>query len=322
VIANGEPPQLRVFDRAGTFITVFGRAGDGPGEFRSLDWIQRIAGDTIIVLDSQYRRVSAFTSDGTFAWSIDVREGSGVPIAGPVRWADGTLLLHREESDALRRVAAGEALAGQALRSTATLVHYSPSGAELNPVVQTEGSEGSVFLQNGRPAMVPAPYGRSLVYALRSQTVLVGTQAAYEVREYSQAGALVRVIRWSGLDLAVTPEDIQLLKSAQLERVRSDPAAAKRVEQFFAELPFPPAKAAYGRMLIDVRGNLWVSTRAMPPEPPKSWMVFSNDHELLGEVLMPDRFDLLEVGRDFALGRWRDEVGVEYIRRYELVRPE
>jgi len=320
-IALGQQPQIRLFDRSGHFVTAFGRPGQGPGEFRSLNSIQRIDGDTIVALDTQGRRITAFAPDGSVAWLVDIRGGSGTPVAGPVRWGDGTLLVHREEASALSRVASGSDRAGQTLRSRATLGRFDRSGAELNIVIDAEGSEGSVFYVGGGPAMLPTPYGRNLSYALTSGTVLVGTQASYEIGEYDPTGKLLAVIRWPGPDLTVTPADIEKLKSELLDRARGKPDEIRGVEDFFRDVAFPPAKAAYGRLLTDVDDYLWVSGATVAAtESPESWIVFDADRELLGAVRMPARFDLHEVGRDYVLGRWRDESGVEYIRMYSLSR--
>jgi GMP synthase-like glutamine amidotransferase len=35
---------------------------------------------------------------------------------------------------------------------------------------------------------------------------------------------------------------------------------------------------------------------------------------------MPERFEVLDIGTDYVLGRWRDGLGVEAVRVYELVR--
>lgn len=42
----------------------------------------------------------------------------------------------------------------------------------------------------------------------------------------------------------------------------------------------------------------------------------------LGTVVLPDRFDLYDIGDNYVLGRWRDDLDVEHVQLYELVKPE
>lgn len=60
-IAQPQESRIRVFDAAGTFVRYIGRAGDGPGEFRSLGWIG-LRSDTLWASDRH--RIHAFTPDG------------------------------------------------------------------------------------------------------------------------------------------------------------------------------------------------------------------------------------------------------------------
>ena len=320
-VANGQPPVIRVFDADGDYVRSIGRQGDGPGEFRSLDWIE-IAGDTILALDARARRITAFMPDGSVAWLISIREGVGAPSAGPLRLDDGTFIVHHAQSDALTRVAVGTDQPGQTLRNTSALGHYDRTGLLVDSVFVGQGSESAVILRGGRPAMMPAPFARDLTYALWNRSVFIGTQDAYEIREYAASGELRTIVRWDGPALAMTSEDIESLKSHYLDQVRGNVQAEQSYERLFAEVPFPPAKPAYGRVLVDPLGQLWVAALAFSPTPPDDWTVFATSHELLGQVRVPSGLHVFEVGTDYLLGQWRDQAGVEYVRLHSLARRE
>ena len=49
--------------------------------------------------------------------------------------------------------------------------------------------------------------------------------------------------------------------------------------------------------------------------------VFDAGGVLLGTLTAPDGLDILDVGDDYALGLWRDDLAVEYVRLYGLVKP-
>lgn len=53
----------------------------------------------------------------------------------------------------------------------------------------------------------------------------------------------------------------------------------------------------------------------------ESWNVFSPAGELLGPVDLPARLEVFEIGSDYVLGHWLDELEVEHVRRYALIKP-
>lgn len=88
--------------------------------------------------------------------------------------------------------------------------------------------------------------------------------------------------------------------------------------QPIASFDLPDTKAAYGPVLVDRRGSFWVGSYALPQQQPASWAVFSRDGERLGEVATPERFQPVDIGDDYVLGLFRDELDVEYVRLYTL----
>jgi len=48
--------------------------------------------------------------------------------------------------------------------------------------------------------------------------------------------------------------------------------------------------------------------------------VFSAYGELLGRVMVPFRFQPLNIGADFLLGTWEDEDDVPHVQMYQLIK--
>lgn len=68
VIADDVELKLHVFSPTGRYVRSVGRAGGGPGEFRSLLWVGRCGSETMMAFDGMQSRLSYFTaSDGRFA---------------------------------------------------------------------------------------------------------------------------------------------------------------------------------------------------------------------------------------------------------------
>jgi len=56
--------RIAVFDPQGEFVRSFGRVGDGPGEFRAMDFLH-ILGDVLSISDIMLPRTTRYKTDGT-----------------------------------------------------------------------------------------------------------------------------------------------------------------------------------------------------------------------------------------------------------------
>ncbi|MEJ2239140.1 MAG: hypothetical protein P8X82_12650, partial [Gemmatimonadales bacterium] len=103
-----------------------------------------------------------------------------------------------------------------------------------------------------------------------------------------------------------------------------DPSPRRRA--YVDDLLVPDKKPAYSELLVDARGCVWAAEHvgeltgwlAMDP---RKWEVFSADGEWLGSVLSPRRFTVFEIGDDYVLGVFRDDVDVEHVQLLRLHRP-
>jgi hypothetical protein len=43
---------------------------------------------------------------------------------------------------------------------------------------------------------------------------------------------------------------------------------------------------------------------------------------MLGNVPMPDRFEPMQVGDNYVLGVWKDDLDVQHVRMYRLEKPK
>ena len=82
-------------------------------------------------------------------------------------------------------------------------------------------------------------------------------------------------------------------------------------------VPFLPF---YSAIEVDADGYLWVKEFASATRPNVEWSVFDTDGRWLGQVAMPEGFTVYHIGTDYVLGRWRDDLDVEHIMLYGLVK--
>lgn len=71
-IINSYEHRIRCTDRDGSVVGVFGREGDGPGEFRGASGVERGPDGTVAVIDLRLKRISFFLTNGTFESAVSM----------------------------------------------------------------------------------------------------------------------------------------------------------------------------------------------------------------------------------------------------------
>jgi len=313
--------DLRRFAASGEHLWTAGREGEGPGEFTGLTQIAAGPGDTILTYDFRQRRFSRFAPDGTF---IDSRPLEGPSEAGfafvEQLLGDGTAVFTWREFGRNE----GPPAEGEVRRDTIG-VWVLDSGGETRELGKFAGPE-MVVLQSGETdggftiSIGSTPFGRSTVVTGGTSGVWIGDTDRFEVFRYGTDGRLEEIARRSYDPVVVDDALIQRALDEELESADDDNdrrAARRRWEK----TPVPETLPAFESLLVDRDGNLWAQAFEVPGEPQRTWSVFTPDGQWLGEVAVPDRFSPLEIGDDYVLGRFGDELDVEHIQVWELVKP-
>jgi hypothetical protein len=316
VVANSGSGELRFYDAAGAFLNTSGRKGDGPGEFGELLWM-RTHGDSLLAFDWDGAKLSVFGLDGTFARSVAMRpliQTGGAPsYLSP--FADGTLLavasLYRSESGGLE--------AGMR-RNTALHLRCDMDGGLIDTVGALPGDEWYLRSEGGGVVGGVRALGLEGHTTAHSDGFFYGDSESYEIGDYDRDGTLTRLIRLDRPNRPVTDRDIELYEEDQVEEWGGDPVARQAIQRMLIDMPFPETLPAYGEFRVDEEGNLWVSDYRRPGEKATRWTVFDPSGAALGVVEMPPRFTPYQIGSDFVLGRWQDELDVEHVRVYGLLK--
>ncbi|MFQ5702893.1 MAG: hypothetical protein ACE5HT_02615 [Gemmatimonadales bacterium] len=59
----------------------------------------------------------------------------------------------------------------------------------------------------------------------------------------------------------------------------------------------------------------------LPDDSRVRWTVFDGHGMLLGTTQFPESFRALDIGEDYVLGVWKDDVDLEHVRLYDLKKP-
>jgi hypothetical protein len=313
-IANGGTEEIRIFDSKGSILRVFGGEGEGPGEFRGLAFAGVLPGDTLVAIGRRDRRISLIDSEAGFVSSIPtdfLPEGGLLQAFG--LFSDRRIMLRAGSSLSAGGRGPGPVRMDQRYFS-ATL-----SGTDLEEYPTLPGPESYVGATSAYVSITVLPFGKSPGVAVAPNRVFMGTGETYEILAFTPGGVLERVIRVRQSSVPLTGKDIDRYVEMAVANAR-DGDAAPRIRRTLEEVPWPETLPPYLRFLADPEGCLWVEESRLPGEDVPVWTVFGADGTRLGRLSMPLGVELLEIGEDYILGLWRDDLGVEYVKMYALTR--
>ncbi|MEW5927216.1 MAG: 6-bladed beta-propeller [Gemmatimonadota bacterium] len=314
VVADNQSRNLRSFDRTGRHLRTIGREGGGPGEFMTLGSLAA-HGDSLVVGDYDNRRVSVFAPDGKLVRTVPLDAGGTeafIRTLGPFR--DGSVLL------------ASENITDQSglSRDSVTYLRLGPAGGSPRQLGRFPGDERFTQAQEGGPVNTgPRAFGRSAAVAAVPDGFFYGSSDRLEIGRYDESGKLLRLVRAPHSPRPVTPADVESFKEVR-RRVLQDPRRARLrplIEKSLAAMPYPETMPAHGEIRADPAGGLWVSDFRVSPDDAGRWTVFDPEGRMLGTVATPARFRVFDVGTDYVLGVWRDDMDVEHVRMYSLEKP-
>ncbi len=88
----------------------------------------------------------------------------------------------------------------------------------------------------------------------------------------------------------------------------------------FREYPIPEFAPAYQGIILDSEGFTWVQDFQMPAVQFKTWTLFDPEGRPTTRLSLPADNRILEIGPDFVLARYTDQLEIEYVRVCNLTR--
>ncbi len=322
LVEDNQTSELRRFGPDGSHSLIGGR-GEGPGEFQGITTLSVTPGDTFFVFDLRVDRVSAFLPDGglitTFtlpgedgglgtipldAWGLD---GDHIAVyrLGPYDAANPAPHPRRDQRDAVVNLLDG-------------------AGGPRGPRLTFRGGYSAEFeFGDGR-----APFSNRPAVAVRSGRLAYTSGLTYEIVVTDRNLVPSRVIRWPGWSRPLTPESIQETRDSMDVALAPMRAARPDLAEGFMDATFSPnvlpdTLPALGELVLEDDRTLWVSRfepTTVPWQQTDLWHVLDPSGQPLARVALPPHARLVAASRDRVALVMRDELEVEHVRVFRLLR--
>lgn len=307
----GDAP-LRLFGSDGALLRTIARKGAGPGEMEYLARMYR-CGDVIYTYDIDGYRISEYSTDATYRRTFRFE----VPASQTVPYVSACSATGRFAH--LGWGARGVPTAGY---HRDTVPVWITETADAAPTVVDSVPASERWGQTSQGRIVgsrPLPLGKQPAVAAGPRGFYVATGDEFAVLAYDTAGVLRDTLRLTDSVPRVTPQDIRDLIEAEIaedgERHRAS------IERSYAEIVFPERHSAISALLVDADGFIWLRAYAPPNVAAAIWRVLDDTGREVARLQLPRRLEVLEIGRDYVLGRQLDDAqGVPVLQRWRLDR--
>ena len=312
VVANSGDGQLRVFDANGTHLDTWGGDGEGPGEFRGLRKVERWTGDSIVAWNAPRMGISVFDSGGNYGRTFRLADDAAWFWPESVTAGGSILAVHSpEEADTVVvQLRDGE---GRVQSSFGTFPHAEPH-------ILDEGEHGMLYWKT---------FGRRALWTPWGDLIAIGNTRRYEVRAFRRDGSLERIVRRDHLSRVPTGADVEADIEARVERntrsglsdAEAESYRARRRREYRA-VPVAEYFPAFQSIMTDAAAHLWVEEYEAPTDDfaARPWTVFDPDGRVLGFFETPKDWLIHEIGEDYILVWTQDELDVETVQVWPLVR--
>jgi len=326
VVVDGGTREVRLYDGDGTFIATFGRSGSGPGEFQDPVQVLVTSGDTLLVWDDALARVTRFDPEGNL---VDVRSVDRGIIAQAVEpplfpgtgrlLPDGDLLVRLTEKVMVK---GGQQGSARASRARSGALRVSSDYAQIDTLMFFGETELVAVSAPWGPWSIPTPRATTTVIAVQNSEsrICIGDQKAPEISCFGPDASRTS-IRWNPQEVAVTEADIDKWRdttAALLAGKLSESAISAVLDQ----VTVPTVRPSFSSITLDALGNLWAEQGPSSKSRAGSidYFVFDRRGVFLGPVALPP-IQVLDIGDDYVAGIYRDDLEVEYLQVFEILKP-
>ncbi len=305
-VADQQVHEIRVFNEQGQLVRRFGRDGEGPGEFRSLQSIGWV-GDTLVVMDAGNARIALLTSTG---------EWLGQRVFARIT---GSVYLHQTGPAELYSIA---------FRRTTT---------SMDRVFVRQTHAGDVDSIPAPRSPTTRPSGVTCSYKAQGGDALTFFTPSFEPLSVQQPAPERKLLSFSTADYRlhylVPPDTVRILERDLSRIAVGDDEWAReqaRFRSWYDSLPpdrkcqpagpaRPEAKSLLRSVFFDDQNRTWVERRQGDAY---AFDVFDAGGRLLAQMNAPPRHTRVpvHVRGDRLYLVTTDSLDVQYVKAFQILR--
>jgi len=331
VMGDNQAWEIKSFSADGSHRWTVGRRGSGPGEYRQIYSVRRVAADSVVVLDTFLQRVTMLSPEGETVRVVPLRPPAstgpdGRPTAFPglrpvQASAGGGWIAVAQPASVLPPGHQPPALVAQPV----VVLRYDDAGRLIDTVAVAAGV-ATLFarldasqLRQLPPGAVPLGYqvmrpGATLDtwVALAGDRFFVGESTHFEVKEYLTDGTLVRRIRYPRLDRPYPDEEFAARRERAYSLARDD--ERRRALDIMTDPTWKPAmRPSFDALEVDERGNVWTREWGGDPGAPIRWLVLDAQGVAMAVAEIPRGTSVRDIGSEYVISVDRDAQDVPYV---------
>jgi len=307
-VADGSTLSVRLFSSTGQLQRIVGRAGNGPGEFRSMMWIGSCGTDSVYVWDLGNRQMAVIGATGGVSRQFRFSSDSGpaptplaIGCAGPQHFAYTSVPIVREPTKT-RNV----------FRGSTALVIADADGKPVRHVGVVAASEMAAMGGAG----FHRPLGKGTSFAFAGDRVYVGTADSAAIDEYL-AGGSKRPVLLRIPERTASQADLE--KAIENAVAYVPPMARERAVAAMRAIAIPTHLPPYTGLLGDPEGLVWVILSASA-DSVTTLRAIGPGGKVVTDLRLPRAITVFEIGRDYLLGSYEDADLEPHVAVYRLRR--
>ena len=312
-VVNGSGNEILVFDASGERVATWGGTGDGPGEFRSLEWLAFLPPDTLAAGDRGLRRVTVLDAAGQYVRSFGTadavdRASNPIPPRPMGLLADGSVIgATYSRPDPVEG----------SVRPAVEIVAIPPGGGPVHAIGTWPSDEVAMFEKDGFLEVTQPPFGRHLRIAPAPDGVWIADDDRWEARKYSAQGELRMVVRSSANPAAVTDALLEALLGERYRHAVVAGPALEELKQDVREIARHTTAPSFGGIVGTTSGGVAVAEFGVGAASPRLWITVQ-PNGTAAAIEVPAGFAVKRWGPDWVMGIVRDELDREEIHRYRI----
>ncbi len=317
VVADASGPALHFIDAAGKLIKSAGRAGQGPGDFRTVTWVAKCGAEGIVAWDFAQTRATVYDDAGTMRRTFALGGRGGAQTSSSCN-DRGQFV----QMGGFRRVAPptppDQALGYSFLQFFASPQIVGTRSDTLAALAEVPVGEMVAGNMGGRGSGgMPRPIGAQTAFALSADRLYVGIADSSLIAVFGLDGKRLATITVHVPPRATTRANYERAAEISLSMVPTQMRDGAR--KWVLAIPMPMKLPPFTGLYVDPVGALWVVLSA-PGDADTRLRSYATDGRVLGNITIPVNLNVFEVGANYVLGAREDANGEQYVSIYSFQR--